>query len=220
MSTDTEAGGGVDPAGEAPVPEPAKPRFALPSAYTILFGLIVIVALATWIIPAGQYALDADGSPIPGTYQEVESTPSRIIVDSLEAPINGMYGIEDPATGNVDVFNRGHLFGAIDVALFIIVIGGFLAVFGLAFVAIPSVAFPGYPPEPVNQMASAALRLFREAGSGGSIPLRRPCSRSPRTPSSSSGAPRTWSRERRGLSSAKTSRSMPKSPGTDDAGVL
>src|SRR6188472_1581098 len=128
MSTDTEAVGGGDPAGQAPVPEPAKPRFALPSAYTILFGLIVIVALATWIIPAGQYALDADGSPIPGTYQEVESTPSRIIVDSLEAPINGMYGIEDPATGNVDVFNRGDLFGAIDVALFILVIGGFIAI--------------------------------------------------------------------------------------------
>jgi acetylornithine deacetylase/succinyl-diaminopimelate desuccinylase-like protein len=31
-------------------------------------------------------------------------------------------------------------------------------------VAIPSVAFPGYPPEPVGQMADEALRLFREAG--------------------------------------------------------
>jgi acetylornithine deacetylase/succinyl-diaminopimelate desuccinylase-like protein len=31
-------------------------------------------------------------------------------------------------------------------------------------VAIPSVAFPGYPPEPVHQMADEALRLFREAG--------------------------------------------------------
>jgi acetylornithine deacetylase/succinyl-diaminopimelate desuccinylase-like protein len=31
-------------------------------------------------------------------------------------------------------------------------------------VAIPSVAFPGYPPEPVQQMADEALRLFREAG--------------------------------------------------------
>ena len=55
------------------------------------------------------------------------STPSRIIVDSLEAPINGLYGIQDPATGNVDVFNSGDLFGAIDVALFILVIGGFIA---------------------------------------------------------------------------------------------
>ena len=126
MSTDTETAGDAEPAGEEP--EPRKPRFALPSAYTILFALIVITALATWIIPAGQYALDADGSPIPGTYEEVESTPSRIIVDSLEAPINGLYGIEDPATGNVDVFNSGELFGAIDVALFILVIGGFIGI--------------------------------------------------------------------------------------------
>src|SRR4029453_17655644 len=31
-------------------------------------------------------------------------------------------------------------------------------------VGIPSVAFPGYPPEPVHQMAGEALRLFQEAG--------------------------------------------------------
>jgi acetylornithine deacetylase/succinyl-diaminopimelate desuccinylase-like protein len=31
-------------------------------------------------------------------------------------------------------------------------------------VGIPSVAFPGYPPEPVHQMANEALQLFREAG--------------------------------------------------------
>ena len=33
--------------------EPRR-RFTLPSAYTILFGLIVVMALATWIIPAGD----------------------------------------------------------------------------------------------------------------------------------------------------------------------
>jgi acetylornithine deacetylase/succinyl-diaminopimelate desuccinylase-like protein len=31
-------------------------------------------------------------------------------------------------------------------------------------VSIPSVAFPGHPPEPVGQMADEALRLFQEAG--------------------------------------------------------
>src|SRR4029079_732810 len=67
-------------------------------------------------------------SPIPGTYQEVESHPARIVVDSLEAPINGLYGIQDATTGNVDVFNSGELFGAIDVALFILVIGGFIGI--------------------------------------------------------------------------------------------
>ena len=108
---------------------PAEPRrgFKLPSAYTILFALIVLMAIATWIIPAGAYELDKDGSPIPGTYHSVDSHPARILVDSLTAPINGLYGIED-AKGNINYYNSGTLFGAIDVALFIIVIGGFLGV--------------------------------------------------------------------------------------------
>jgi uncharacterized ion transporter superfamily protein YfcC len=121
MSTDTET------TEDAPPAEPES-RFTLPSAYTILFALIVITAIATWIIPAGQYMLDDEGSPLPGTYEEVESNPQRILVDSLEAPINGLYGIEDAATGNIDVFNSGELFGAIDVALFILVIGGFIGI--------------------------------------------------------------------------------------------
>ena len=33
----------------------AKPRFSFPTAFTILFGLIIFVAALTWIIPAGQY---------------------------------------------------------------------------------------------------------------------------------------------------------------------
>jgi uncharacterized ion transporter superfamily protein YfcC len=106
---------------------PQKSKFALPSAYTILFALIVAAAIATWIVPAGTYDLNADGEPVPGTYHEVEQKPSRILVDSLTAPINGMYGIEDE-TGNINYYNSGTLFGAIDVALFILVIGGFLGV--------------------------------------------------------------------------------------------
>jgi uncharacterized ion transporter superfamily protein YfcC len=104
-----------------------KSRFTLPSAYTILFALIVLAAIATWIVPAGAYNLDEQGSPVPGTYREVDAKPSRILVDSLTAPINGLYGIED-AEGNISYYNSGTLFGAIDVALFIIVIGGFLGV--------------------------------------------------------------------------------------------
>src|ERR671910_1159342 len=104
-----------------------KSRFTLPSAYTILFALIVVAALATWIIPAGTSQTNEAGEPLPGTYHEVDAKPSRILVDSLTAPINGLYGIEDEA-GNINYYNSGTLFGAIDVALFIIVIGGFLGV--------------------------------------------------------------------------------------------
>ena len=107
--------------------EPARRGLHLPSAYTILFILIVAVAIATWIIPAGRYDYNEDGTPIPGTYHAVEQNPARIIVDSLTAPINGMYGITG-ADGSINYYNSGELFGAIDVALFILVIGGFLGV--------------------------------------------------------------------------------------------
>src|SRR4051812_3525360 len=116
---------GIAPA--EPVEEKRKRGFALPSAYTILFGLIVLAAIATWVVPAGTYNLGADGAPLPGTYHEVASHPARILVDSLTAPINGLYGIED-AKGTISYYNSGGLFGAIDVALFILVIGGFLGV--------------------------------------------------------------------------------------------
>jgi uncharacterized ion transporter superfamily protein YfcC len=91
-----------------------------PTAFTILFVLIAVVAVLTWIIPAGQYerALNETlgrEAPVPGTYAEVEPNPQGWW-DVLMAPIAGLY---DPATGTAN---------AIDVAVFVLVIGGFLAV--------------------------------------------------------------------------------------------
>jgi uncharacterized ion transporter superfamily protein YfcC len=107
--------------------KPPKKKFTFPSAFTILFILLVLIALATFVIPAGSYDYNADGQPIPGTYHSVPSNPQKLLASALKGPINGMYGIEDD-TGNVDVWNYGELFGAIDVALFVLVIGGFLGV--------------------------------------------------------------------------------------------
>src|SRR5215217_1954574 len=101
--------------------------FTLPSAYTILFALIVLAAIATWVVPAGTYDLNKAGEPIPGSYHEVDAQPARVLVDSITAPLNGLFGIENKQ-GNINYYNSGTLFGAIDVALFIIVIGGFLGV--------------------------------------------------------------------------------------------
>ena len=53
---------------------------------------MIVVAILTWIIPAGVYNLDANGNPEPGTYHSVPSNPQGI-GDILLAPINGMYGI-------------------------------------------------------------------------------------------------------------------------------
>jgi uncharacterized ion transporter superfamily protein YfcC len=101
--------------------------FKFPTAYTVLFALLILVVIATWFIPAGQYETNEDGEPIPGSYHEVPQNPQRLIADGLMAPVNGMYGIEGD-DGSVSVYNSGGLYGAIDVALFVLIIGGFLGV--------------------------------------------------------------------------------------------
>lgn len=89
-------------------------KFHMPSAFTILFMLIVLIAVLTWIVPAGEYQVDPAGNMISGTYHTVASHPQGIW-DVFMAPIIGMIG--NKATT-----------GAIDIALFILVIGGFLGV--------------------------------------------------------------------------------------------
>lgn len=115
------------PVVEGAEPAKKKRKFSFPTAFTILFLLLLLTALATWIIPAGSYDYDADGAPIPGTYHRVPANPQKLLNSALMGPINGMYGIED-ASGNVNIWNSGELFGAIDVALFVLIIGGFLGV--------------------------------------------------------------------------------------------
>ena len=50
------------------------------------------------------------------------------VSDLLLAPVNGLYGIQDPATGMVGPFNQGLMFGSVQVFLFILAIGGFMTV--------------------------------------------------------------------------------------------
>lgn len=90
-----------------------KKKFKMPTAYTILFGIIIVMAILTWIIPPGQYDYkeSADGStvePISGTYHNVEPNQQGI-GDILLAPFEGFYN-------------------AVDIALFILMVGGFLGV--------------------------------------------------------------------------------------------
>ena len=51
-----------------------------PTAYTVLFVLIALVALGTWFVPAGQYDrvenLELNREvPVPGTYKRVDQDP-------------------------------------------------------------------------------------------------------------------------------------------------
>lgn len=79
----------------------------MPTAYTILFALIVLVAAATWIIPAGSYQY-VDGVPQAGTYEAVAANPQGL-GGILKAAFSGFYD-------------------AVDVCLFILMVGGFLGI--------------------------------------------------------------------------------------------
>jgi uncharacterized ion transporter superfamily protein YfcC len=120
----------LTPAPVAPSESTAEPaqeerRFTFPTAYTVLFLLLIVVAALTWIIPAGQYDRNADGQPVPNTYHTVPQNPQTLLRGTLLAPITGTYGIQN-TEGNVSPYNSGTLYGAINVALFVLVIGGFL----------------------------------------------------------------------------------------------
>ena len=91
-----------------------------PTAYTILFLLIIFVAALTWIIPAGKYdrVMSAEVGreiAVPGTYQVVEAKPQGF-VDVMLAPTAGFYNPDS------------YVANAIDVALFVLFLGGFLGV--------------------------------------------------------------------------------------------
>lgn len=101
-------------------PEQTRKPLKFPTAFTILFGLIIVVAALTWIVPAGQYQRETNAAldrevPVAGTYAVTDPNPQGI-ADVLMAPIAGLY---DPATGQAN---------AIDVAVFVLVIGGFIGV--------------------------------------------------------------------------------------------
>ena len=106
----------ASPDTETPVPA----GFRFPSAFTILFALIILVAALTWIIPAGLYervpseALGKD-VPVAGSYAPTEANPQGIF-DVILAPIAGFYDPDSYAAN------------AIDVSLFVLIIGGFIGV--------------------------------------------------------------------------------------------
>jgi uncharacterized ion transporter superfamily protein YfcC len=109
---------------------PVRRRLRFPSAVTTLAIVTVLVWVAALFIPAGRYRLDADGAPIPGTFEQIDSPLS--FADRVQqlflAPINGIYGLLNPETGFVDTETVGRMFGQIGVIVFIMSIGAFISV--------------------------------------------------------------------------------------------
>jgi uncharacterized ion transporter superfamily protein YfcC len=108
----------------------AKRSFQFPSAVTTLVIVTLLVWVAALFIPSGVYKETPDGTPIPGSYHRVPSPLSfgGKLSQLILAPVNGTYGLKNPATGVVDTETLGRLFGQIGVIFFIMAIGAFISV--------------------------------------------------------------------------------------------
>ena len=85
-------------------------RLKMPTAYTILLLIIAVIAVLTFVLPAGQYDRTEAGEPIAGTYHTVPASPQGPGA-VVQAPLKGLYQ-------------------AIEIAAFILTVGGFLGVMG------------------------------------------------------------------------------------------
>lgn len=86
-------------------------KLKMPQAFTILVILIAVIAVLTWIVPAGEYEkllTDTGSEPISGTYRQTERVGQGVGA-FLQAPFEGFYE-------------------AVDIALFILMVGSFLGV--------------------------------------------------------------------------------------------
>jgi uncharacterized ion transporter superfamily protein YfcC len=97
MTTETEPraddGAGVE----------RKRKFKFPTAFTVLFFVLVLVWILTFIIKPGTYSYvscDAGSpKPIPGTFENIDQNLSiqERVYDLWLSPVNGLYGIRTPA---------------------------------------------------------------------------------------------------------------------------
>jgi uncharacterized ion transporter superfamily protein YfcC len=83
----------------------AEPKrgFRFPTAFTVLFFVLVLVWILTFIIKPGTYSyVSCDGGspkPIPGTFENINQNLSiqERVYDLWLSPVNGLYGIRTPA---------------------------------------------------------------------------------------------------------------------------
>lgn len=90
----------------------SKRKIRMPSSFTIIIGIVIVVAILSHVLPGGAYDyVDPNAAklqPIAGTYHAIASNPQGLW-NVILSPINGFMD-------------------AVDIILYTLVIGGFLAV--------------------------------------------------------------------------------------------
>jgi uncharacterized ion transporter superfamily protein YfcC len=102
--------------------------FQFPSALTVLALVTILVWALSFVVPAGRYELNADGAPIAGTYTRIPAVEGlgERVRDLFLAPANGLYGVRDARSGQVEPSNSGDLYGSAGVFLFVLAVGAFI----------------------------------------------------------------------------------------------
>lgn len=78
-----------------------KGGFKFPTAYTVLFFVLLLVFALTFVIKPGSYSyVSCDGGnakPIPGSYEQIDTsmTFKERLYDLWLSPVNGLYGIRE-----------------------------------------------------------------------------------------------------------------------------
>jgi uncharacterized ion transporter superfamily protein YfcC len=109
--------------------EPVATKWRFPSAFTVLFGVTLAVWILAFIVPAGNYKINAkSGRPIAGSYARTGSglTFNGRLKDLFLSPVNGLLGVKSAKTGFIGPYESGELFGAASVFLFVLAIGIFI----------------------------------------------------------------------------------------------
>ena len=124
---------------------------SFPAALTVVMIVIIIAAIATWLIPPGTYArlsFEKDhftfsdtkqNTPLPATQKTLDSLGIKITLDKFQhgeirkpVAVPGTYKSEEKnPQGLISVLQAPFkgIYDTIDIILFVLVIGGFIAIF-------------------------------------------------------------------------------------------
>ncbi len=131
-------------------------RFKFPNPFTVLYIIIILSALATWLMPAGNYdtlSYDSDTETfiLAGSERSVTLRTSQDVLDSLQLKMELSKFVEGKIRRPVsvpDTYNKVEsspqgiwaivyapikgIYDSMDIILFVLIIGGFIGVFTLS----------------------------------------------------------------------------------------
>lgn len=107
-------------------------KFKFPSAYTVLLAIMIAIALVTQFVPGVKKAQLADVvmAPVTGMVGVQDNTLDESISTAMdEGGVDAaLKTIDESESQYISVWNEGTVKGAIDVSLFVLIVGGFLGV--------------------------------------------------------------------------------------------